>query len=388
MVVLSLSGCSKTEDAQLNRSSFTVVGESSDIALLDIQISLDGGVLVAAHSRQKGNQDIRILKYDQNLILLWDRIIGGPLDDKMEKMFVDAQGNILISGFSYGFDENLDSLNVLRSWIPYDHLLTSEGKTKWEYGHVGYPRNTPDQVITDVYQDAEGNYLISGNISVQPRLPDNSILAPFKLPVVRKFDKHGSPTGTLIFRSGITRGMVNSVVEKNGAYTIFGNNLSGSNQRGEVFESQVDGFNLVNVTSAIDSTDWIPDLRSFEYPKTIFKTHSDVDVISHMIYTDKIYRFGWNINNRQIISEVVQLPFTKNVQKATLTSNNRILFILDNHDVVETDQALNSINTFNTVLPLTHINKLNSTYVGGFSQNRTIYLVQLNTEGEVIVNNE
>jgi len=387
MIVLCFSGCSKTEDANLTHSSLTVIGQSSDIELLDIQVSHDGGVLVAAHSRQKGNQDIRILKYDQNLILLWDRIIGGPLDDKMEKMFVDAQGNILISGFSYGFDEDLDSLRNLRSWVPYDHLLTSEGKTKWEYGHVGYPRNTPDQVITDVYQDAEGNYLISGNISVLPRLPDNTIIAPSRFPVVRKFDVHGSPTGTLVFHTGITRGQVNSVVEKDGIYTILGNNLNGLSQRGEVFESQVDGFNLVNVTSAIDSTDWMPDLGSFENPTIILKTHSDDNVISHLIYSDKIYRFGWNFNSRQFISEVVQLPF-KNVQTAKMTSDNHILFILDNGTVIETDQSLNTMNTFMSNLPLTHINKLNSEYVAGFSQNRTIYLVQLNTEGEVIQNNE
>ncbi len=108
-------------------------GNGADIPV-SLSLTSDSHVILTGNSRgEETQQDIVTLKYDPQGKLVWESRYNGPGNDEdiPTAMTVDQQGNIFVTGYSYGSDTNYDYIT-----LKYDPI----GNMIWEArydGHVG-----------------------------------------------------------------------------------------------------------------------------------------------------------------------------------------------------------------------------------------------------------
>ncbi|MEP7128230.1 MAG: PKD domain-containing protein [Chitinophagales bacterium] len=144
----------------------TYGGSSDDIAY-DISVS-DSGYFVIGQtfssdgdvSSYKDNGDAWLISIDQSGVLLDNKAKGGHEEDAYTTIIPVLSGGFLLGGYTYSNDGNVDSLNHGGS----DAWLVKVGKTgnfQWTqcYG------DTSDDGITELTENSNGNYVISGWIT-------------------------------------------------------------------------------------------------------------------------------------------------------------------------------------------------------------------------------
>lgn len=118
-----------------------------------IAIDPAGNIIVGGTSYgQNTRNDFVILKYSPSGSLIWENRITGPdgLDDDLNKLVVDASGNIYAAGESVGVSTHSDFLTV---------KLNSSGVIQWT---KRYNYWNDDEDLTDLVIDNSGNIYITG----------------------------------------------------------------------------------------------------------------------------------------------------------------------------------------------------------------------------------
>ncbi len=113
-------------DAHGNKIWDRTFGRSGDDFGYGVKAANDGFVVVGAtKSMGQGGFDLYVLKTDFNGRLLWERVLGGTLDDKGFDVAVTALNNIVVCGFTQSGAPG----NVADGWLL---KLGSNGSTLWQ----------------------------------------------------------------------------------------------------------------------------------------------------------------------------------------------------------------------------------------------------------------
>ncbi|TFG05071.1 hypothetical protein EU538_11710 [Candidatus Thorarchaeota archaeon] len=115
----------------------------------------DGGILLAGGRSGSGSgADIHVMKTDENATKIWSKWFGTLKDDQCESLYRCADGDYLLSGISYAYEDGTHD----ESWLL---RLDPDGIRKWfrVYG-------TDDHVrVVDAIECADGGYLAVGQTS-------------------------------------------------------------------------------------------------------------------------------------------------------------------------------------------------------------------------------
>jgi|GEM_PF-5715094 len=122
----------------------------------DLALDDDDNVHVTGYiRRQSGGHAAFVHKYDGSGNELWTRDVSTPLNDYGYGIDVTAQGDVYVTGFTYGaFPSEVDSA----SWDGFLAKLNSSGDTQWvrQLGSAG------DDRMFDVSADLSGNVYVTG----------------------------------------------------------------------------------------------------------------------------------------------------------------------------------------------------------------------------------
>jgi uncharacterized delta-60 repeat protein len=119
-----------------------------------VRINNDGDVIVAGSTDNRTTgQDILVIKYSGVGVALWTNRYDGPAsrDDVANDLAIDANGNIFVTGVSYGDGNQSDYVTIAYS---------SAGAGLWTSRYNG-PGNSND-VATAVGLDGVGNVFVTG----------------------------------------------------------------------------------------------------------------------------------------------------------------------------------------------------------------------------------
>ncbi len=136
---------------ELWRKLFSASAESDDNPF-KLQIDKQGNIIIGAMA-ENNTAGYIIVKYSENGDSLWTRIFNGPYGtDYATDCTVDADDNIIITGYSYQAEENFNILT-----IKYD----SAGNELWTMQYNG-PGNTRD-FAASLISDPLNNIYITGS---------------------------------------------------------------------------------------------------------------------------------------------------------------------------------------------------------------------------------
>jgi methyl-accepting chemotaxis protein len=128
----------------------TIGGARNDVAY-SIQTTSDGGLIIAGSTASFGtNLDIYLIKTDSSGNKVWEKNIGGPLDDFARSIQVTPDGGYIIAGQTLSFG---GKLNV------YLVKVDSSGNKMWEKNFGG----EEDDIAVSVQVTTEGGYLTVGD---------------------------------------------------------------------------------------------------------------------------------------------------------------------------------------------------------------------------------
>ncbi|MEO0088780.1 MAG: SBBP repeat-containing protein, partial [candidate division WOR-3 bacterium] len=128
-------------------------GNGSDVATF-LFVANDGNLYVTGYSYQTDTyEDYTTLKYDSDGNLLWERRYDGQENDEdvATFLFVDNDGNVYVTGYSYCYGTSYDYLT-----LKYD----SDGNLLWERRYNG--SGNGDDVACAVAVDNLGNVYVTG----------------------------------------------------------------------------------------------------------------------------------------------------------------------------------------------------------------------------------
>ncbi len=120
------------------------------------QQTSDGGYIVAGHtvSFGAGNEDVWVLKLDENGSVLWQKTYGGPNEDRAYEVRMTSDGGYIVTGYTVSFGAGNEDIWVLK--------LGEDGSVLWQktYGGPGFetPANHPG-----IEQTSDGGYIVGGN---------------------------------------------------------------------------------------------------------------------------------------------------------------------------------------------------------------------------------
>ncbi|MBY0486271.1 MAG: T9SS type A sorting domain-containing protein, partial [Flavobacteriaceae bacterium] len=143
----------------------TIGGNLSDEPVSAIQTN-DGGYLIAGSSNSslsgdktensKGGFDYWIVKLDSNGNVIWDKTIGGNLDDKIAKIIPTSDGNYVLIGSSKSTISGNKTESNRGEFDIWMLKINSSGSILWDKTIGG---NLDDNAY-DVIQSSDNGYLI------------------------------------------------------------------------------------------------------------------------------------------------------------------------------------------------------------------------------------
>ncbi|MFA7361066.1 MAG: T9SS type A sorting domain-containing protein [Candidatus Kapaibacterium sp.] len=132
--------------------SKTVGGTNDDLAYSIIQTT-DGGYTAAGYTASSGvgGNNMYVVKLDAGGSLLWNKTIGGPLDDQAYSIIQTADNGYAISGHTTSFGAGSSDIYIVK--------LDNSGTFLWSKAIGGTLFDDGDGGII---QTADGGYLVSG----------------------------------------------------------------------------------------------------------------------------------------------------------------------------------------------------------------------------------
>jgi len=128
-----------------------------------IVVDQQGNVYVTGYSiNGSDNEDYATVKYNTNGVQQWAKRYNGPsnLNDKAFSIFVDASGNVYVTGGSQQSSKGYDYLTIKYS---------SSGQQLWT---VRYDAASKDDMARSLIADRYGNVYVTGSSDGGPNKPD------------------------------------------------------------------------------------------------------------------------------------------------------------------------------------------------------------------------
>lgn len=142
-------------------------GGSNDEAANTIIQTPDGGLLLAGYTSSAdgdisihyGQEDVWLVKTDEDGILEWEKTYGGSGDERALKVISTADGGFIIAGYSTSSD-GLPGINFgdKDAWLI---KVTANGEVQWQKTYGG----TNEDTANDVIENANGGYTFIGTTS-------------------------------------------------------------------------------------------------------------------------------------------------------------------------------------------------------------------------------
>ena len=130
--------------------------QDGNIAILGFTHSNDGDVI----GKSTTDSDYWLIKLDQNLEVLWQKIFGGTSDDRGQDIVETLDGGFLLSGYSRSDDGDVSqNFGFHDYWVI---KLDASGEVIWEknFGFAGNDRSF------SVIQTTDGGFFITGFLDV------------------------------------------------------------------------------------------------------------------------------------------------------------------------------------------------------------------------------
>lgn len=123
--------------------------------------SITFGTTSAFPNQVTGEDDIFLVKFDQNGNALWVKSFGNVDGDKGVAVTTDASGNVIITGVFSGTGIYFDSFILNNTYDPNIFVvkLNSNGNVLWAKGHGLSSEVIANEIVTDVFD----NVFIIGN---------------------------------------------------------------------------------------------------------------------------------------------------------------------------------------------------------------------------------
>ena len=138
--------------ANAQQWAITYGGSDWDEALL-IQETDDGGYIVAGYTYSfgAGNEDIWVLKLDEDGNVEWQKTYGGSDEDWAHSIQQTSDGGYIVAGYTYSFGAGEGDFWVLK--------LDENGNVEWQktYGGSDYDR------AKSIQQTDDGGYIVAGS---------------------------------------------------------------------------------------------------------------------------------------------------------------------------------------------------------------------------------
>ena len=139
-------------------------GGSGDDMAHAIQLTTDGGFIVAGHSASNGGMvggnngeyDFWAVKVDAARQMEWQRNLGGSLRDQAYSVRQTADGGYVMAGLTISNDGDVSGFHG--AWDYWVTKLSDTGYLQWEQALGG----TEIDVAYDIVQSPDGSYIVAG----------------------------------------------------------------------------------------------------------------------------------------------------------------------------------------------------------------------------------
>ncbi|PMQ02381.1 MAG: hypothetical protein CBR30_01695 [Dictyoglomus sp. NZ13-RE01] len=127
-------------------------GGSSDDEANSIQQTSDGGYIVAGYTSSfgAGGRDVYILKLDANGNLVWQKTFGGSGWDEAYSIQQTSDSGYIVAGYTESFGDSDEDVYILK--------IDENGELVWEkiFGGKYY------DVVSSIQQTSDGGYIVAG----------------------------------------------------------------------------------------------------------------------------------------------------------------------------------------------------------------------------------
>lgn len=177
LILVLLFGCKKQEYAEVN-SGVATFGNGRKVHFVDILEHPAGGYVLGANTMERGSWDYWVLRLDEDFSVIWEKHLGGFSVETLQKLFIDRNHNILLSGISRSVDQD-SSLMVAPRDLIYTVLLNPNGQELWyrtdpweEHPTYGFFKLPDRQFVLDLLQNEAGEYVVACNMGHVNSEPD------------------------------------------------------------------------------------------------------------------------------------------------------------------------------------------------------------------------
>jgi hypothetical protein len=158
----------KTNQSGISLWQKTVVGSQSTVSLKNIESTTDNGFIMTVGS--VGTSDIQIVKADENGIFSWEKIIGGPQDDRAYSVSLTYDSGYIVTGYTKSFGAGDSDIWLLKFNYPPPEISVTNpnGGEFWLVGssqYILWTSNEVDSVKIELSLDnGVGWYTIADSI--------------------------------------------------------------------------------------------------------------------------------------------------------------------------------------------------------------------------------
>lgn len=178
-VLIALSACNSDDDSSENtdnisefqgeidvlksfggsaQDDFLTVVETQDlgVAAFGFTQSNDGDIT----DKTTTDSDYWLVKFDQNLNLLWQKTFGGSSDDRGQSLISTTDGGFAVTGFTRSNDGDISTNHGFQDfWVV---KLDANGNIEWETS-IGFAGNDRGY---DIIQTQDGGFFVTGFLDV------------------------------------------------------------------------------------------------------------------------------------------------------------------------------------------------------------------------------
>ncbi|MFT5513015.1 MAG: hypothetical protein ACI8SE_001415 [Bacteroidia bacterium] len=376
-LVLSLFSCSKTELSGLENSGALVIGDQKDFKLISVVPYPDGGFIVGAETRRNLNQEMLVQFYSDDFELKWEHTLGGSEGNKLHKIFIDRDKQILVVGLTYGHQSGPRFGNH-KFWRPYAQLYTTDGALLWDRlisatNFAGGGSGILERVA-DIIQNETGDYIIGGEYAQTPGI---------------------SSTYINLSRLGDSVYMVSIDGDRRGKVEALYPNVSSSHITFTYWQDSLSQTPIANLSNLFldERIQIVAGKKNIEWPwsngyengsvaRLKFTSSSGRKTFNYF-FPEAVFQYSFTDKAEDFRGDFVPFDFTQ-IMNANTTYDNHFMLAQRNGTIIETDENFDIINKFETDWQPQQLCKLyNGEYILAVYKNKIIYLLHYDVNGTI-----
>lgn len=164
IICMLFISCQRRENVEVSGSALSVVGGQDLLDMTEILVLPDGGFAVGATTVVNNDADYRLFRFGSDGTLIWDRTFSVVGLEKLQTIMLNREGQILMAGFTYGYEADSIPLTESRVSTVLLMLVSMDGELIWKRSVLIDTYSVPNPFITDLIQDSDGNYVMSAHI--------------------------------------------------------------------------------------------------------------------------------------------------------------------------------------------------------------------------------